>query len=204
MSFNENVFINCPFDKEYTQLLHPLLFTVVYIGLDPQISETVDSGTQRVKTIQDLILASKYSIHDLSRIEVKHKRDLPRFNMPFELGLDIGCKCFGIDHLVDKKCLILEKEQYRYQKVLSDISGNDIQAHQENPQILIRKIRNWFVGQNVGEISSANTIWSSFNEFESSLFIVLKDEGYNQDDIDEMPKSELIKYMKDWVSGSKA
>ncbi len=203
MPFNNNVFINCPFDKEYRKLLRPLLFTVVYIGLEPQISETTDSGTQRVQSIRELILASKYSIHDLSRIETRSKRDLPRFNMPFELGLDIGGKCFGEGELAEKKCLILEKEQYRYQRVLSDISGNDIEAHQENPQVLIRKVRNWFTSQDIGDIPSANVIWNSFNEFESALAEILEEEGFDQDDIEEMPKSEFIKYVRDWVSGSK-
>lgn len=202
MPFNENVFINCPFDIEYRKLLRPLLFTVVYIGLEPQISETTDSGEQRVNSIQALILNSKYSIHDLSRIEIRHRRDLPRFNMPFELGLDIGCKRFGVGSLTEKKCLILEKEQFRYQRVLSDISGNDIEAHKEDAQTLIRKVRNWFVSQNIHAISSPNVIWTSFNEFESSLGETLSEAGFNQEDIDEMPKSEFISYVKDWVQGS--
>lgn len=201
MSFNQNVFINCPFDNEYRKLLRPLLFTIVYIGLEPQISETTDSGEQRVNSIQNLILNSKYSIHDLSRIEVQNKKDLPRFNMPFELGLDIGCKRFGVGNLLEKRCLILEKEQYRYQKVLSDIAGNDIAAHKEDAQTLIRKIRNWFVNQSMQNLSSANVIWNSFNEFESSLAETLKEEGFDQQDIDEMPKAEFIAYVKDWVQG---
>lgn len=201
MSFNENVFINCPFDGEYRNLLRPLLFTVVYIGLEPQISETTDSGEQRVNSIQALILNSKYSIHDLSRIEIRTKKDLPRFNMPFELGLDIGCKRFGGGNLADKRCLILEKEQYRYQRVLSDISGNDIEAHREDAQTLVRKVRNWFVSQSIQGISSSNVIWTSFNEFESSLAETLNEAGFNQEDIEEMPKSEFISYVKDWVQG---
>lgn len=201
-SFDKNVFVNCPFDTEYRNLLRPLLFTVIYIGLEPQISETRDSGEQRVNTIQGLITGSKYSIHDLSRIEVKNKKDLPRFNMPFELGLDMGCKRFGSGELTDKRCLILEKEQYRYQRVLSDISGNDIEAHKEDAQTLIRKVRNWFVGQNIHGISSPNLIWISFNEFESSLAETLRDAGFNDLDINEMPKSEFIAYVKDWVQGS--
>lgn len=28
--FSKNVFVNCPFDKDYLSLLRPLLFTVVY------------------------------------------------------------------------------------------------------------------------------------------------------------------------------
>jgi hypothetical protein len=203
MTFDKNVFINCPFDTEYKPLLRPLIFTIVYLGLEPKISETTDSAKQRVISIQELITQSKYSIHDLSRIEVKKKNTLPRFNMPFELGLDIGCKQFGQGQLQEKRCLILEKEQYRYQKVLSDISGNDIEAHKEDAQTLIRKVRNWFFGQGISNPPSPTLIWNSFNEFESSLAETLRGAGYNQDDIEEMPKSEFISFVKDWVQGIK-
>ncbi len=202
MAFDQNVFINCPFDEQYRHLLRPLLFTIVYMGLEPRISETTDSGQQRVETIQQLIEDSKYSIHDLSRIEVSSKKDLPRFNMPFELGLDIGCKKFGEGHLKEKRCLILEKEQYRYQKVLSDISGNDIEAHKEDSQILIRKVRNWFFRQGM-KIPNANTIWIDFNEFEGHLDQIYVEEGYSKEDIEEMPKSEFISYAKLWMEGKK-
>ena len=68
--FNTNVFINCPFDREYDSLLKPILFTIIYFGFTPQIaSRTGDSGEQRITKILSLILKSKYSIHDLSRIK---------------------------------------------------------------------------------------------------------------------------------------
>jgi len=44
-SFDKNIFINCPFDREYLPLLRPLLFTVVECGLEPRIaSERPDAG----------------------------------------------------------------------------------------------------------------------------------------------------------------
>ena len=89
----ENVFVNCPFDNSYFPLLKALLFTLVYLGLKPQISETTDSGEVRLHKIRDLMLVSKYSIHDLSRMEPLKKGELPRFNMPFECGIDFGISC---------------------------------------------------------------------------------------------------------------
>lgn len=107
MSYYENIFINCPFDKDYKPLLRPLLFTIIDCGFAPRIaSESSDSGTVRVDKIIQLIKESCYSIHDISRIEPLKKQDLPRFNMPFELGLDLGCKHFGTAKLKHKKCLI--------------------------------------------------------------------------------------------------
>ena len=64
------VFVNCPFDDDYFPLLRRLLFTVVYCGLDPLISETMDSGQVRLSKIADLIERAEFCVHDLSRVEV--------------------------------------------------------------------------------------------------------------------------------------
>jgi hypothetical protein len=68
--------------------------------------------------------------------------ELPRFNLPYELGLDIGCAEYGNKKSRSKKILILEREKYHYQKVISDIAGQDIADHNDDPETLIRKIRN--------------------------------------------------------------
>lgn len=142
--FNRNIFINCPFDRDYKPMLRALVFTVIDCGFEPRIAtESADSGEVRVQKIKKLIEESCYSIHDISRIEPLREGDLPRFNMSFELGLDLGCRDFGTGYLSEKKCLILETEKYRYQKVLSDISGNDIKAHKSEPETLLRQVRNW-------------------------------------------------------------
>jgi len=45
MAFSNNVFINCPFDKEYYLLLRPLIYTLLYNGFNPRIAiEDSDSG----------------------------------------------------------------------------------------------------------------------------------------------------------------
>ncbi len=63
--YESNVFINCPFDKEYHALLRPLLFTIIYLGYNPRIaSERSDSAENRVDKICELIRDSNYSIHD--------------------------------------------------------------------------------------------------------------------------------------------
>jgi hypothetical protein len=64
--------------------------------------------------------------------------------MPYELGLDIGCIEFGPRALKTKKVLILETERFHIQKVLSDIAGQDIENHNDDPRTLIRKVRDWF------------------------------------------------------------
>jgi len=91
--FEKNVFINCPFDDKYLELLHPLSFTLIYLDFNPRIAlESFDSGHQRIDKICKLIEESKFSIHDLSRLQSQKKNEYFRLNMPFELGIDYGVR----------------------------------------------------------------------------------------------------------------
>jgi hypothetical protein len=69
---------------------------------------------------------------------------LPRFNMPLELGLFLRATKFGEGGQENKRCLILDRESYRYQKYISDIAGQDIKSHDDRPEVAIRKVRDWF------------------------------------------------------------
>ena len=101
--FSKSVFINCPFDDQFIPLLRSILFVIIYLGFTPRIAlERFDSGEARINKIINLIEASKFSIHDLSRIKSSEKSEYFRLNMPFELGVDIGCKIFK-----DGKAIIL-------------------------------------------------------------------------------------------------
>ena len=192
-NFDECVFINCPFDKDYMPLLRVLIFTVIQCGFKPRIAtERSDSGEVRIKKISDIIGESRYSIHDISRIEPLTADALPRFNMPFELGIDIGCREHGSDELKTKKCLVLEKERFRYQKVLSDIAGNDIKAHENEPLLLVRAVRTWFAENGVFGLASHNRIWDAYNEFLFKLSEEAKRLGYKDGDYSDLPITEYI------------
>jgi hypothetical protein len=96
----------------------------------------------RIQKIVQLIRMSRYSVHDLSRTELDEVHGLPRFNMPLELGIDLGCKAYSRAH-ADKSFLIFDAEQYRYQKYLSDIAGHDIHRHGNDPEQAIIRVRDW-------------------------------------------------------------
>lgn len=198
--FEKNVFINCPFDPGYKQMLKVLIFTVLKCDLEPRIAlERDDSGEQRINKIKELIRCSKYSIHDISRMEPLKGGDLPRFNLPFELGLDLGCRTYGAGNLSTKKCLILEKEEYRYVKVISDISGNDIRSHNGDEQNLSREIRNWIRTATNIRVSAAKVIWEAFNVFYEFFLGTCKKDGYDDNDIEQMPIPEYIDNVKRWL-----
>ena len=198
----KNVFINCSFDNQYFPLLKALLFTIIYSGLKPLISETSDSGEIRLHKIKDLMLDAQYSIHDLSRIEPLKDGDLPRFNMPFECGIDFGIKLSSPGQ-GGKRFLILEKEQYRYQKVISDISGNDIKSHKNEPELLIKAVRDWFKPV-IEDIPFYKSIWLAYCEFESDFENALKSSGYNPKEISELTFCDIIENMTIWIESFKA
>ena len=202
--FQENVFVNCPFDKDYIPLLRPLLFTIIYLELNPRIAlESKDSGSPRIEKIAELIRQSKYAIHDLSRNKASKKGELYRLNMPFELGLDIGCQRFSSDIKKQKKCLVLDAENYRYQAALSDIAGCDIENHKNEPRELVVRVRNWLSSEAGVKSDGPAKIWASFNDFTNDHSATLKRDGFLKKDIEKLPTSELIEDMRDWLtSGS--
>lgn len=91
-----NVFINCPFDGLYRPLFQAAVFTLYDAGYRPRCAlESSDGGDVRVDKIMRILAECRLSIHDLSRVESDEASLLPRFNMPLELGIDLGCRRFG-------------------------------------------------------------------------------------------------------------
>ena len=84
----------------------------------------------------------RYGIHDISRTELDRNK-LPRFNMPFELGVFFGAKRFGAPSQRHKRLLILDTKQYRYQKFISDLAGMDIHAHNGSHERAMGETRDW-------------------------------------------------------------
>lgn len=197
MSFNKNIFINCPFDSDYHPLLKSLIFTILYFKFEPQISITKSSGKPRIAEIIELIKGSKYSIHDISRCE---PGDLPRFNMPYEMGLDLGCFNFGNAQQRSKKCLILEKVKNRYDIVISDISGQDIEEHNNSPRKLIGKVMKWLF--DTGAIKSSErigltAIWSKYLDCNAKIEVTLTSSGFTKKEIKNLAISQYIEVMKE-------
>src|SRR5207244_972943 len=122
--YEYTVFINCPFDDAYRPLLEAVVFAVHDCGYVARSSlEVTDASQVRIEKITAIIEACRLGIHDISRTEIDPQTQLPRFNMPLELGLFLGAKRFGTGKHKAKTCLILDVERYRYQKFISDIAG---------------------------------------------------------------------------------
>lgn len=141
--YGRSVFINCPFDESYAPIFEAIVFTVIVCGFRPLCARSrLDSSEFRLDKVLDLIAASRYSIHDLSRVELDEGNALPRFNMPLELGLDLGCKRFSPARK-NKSLLIFDAQPYRFQKYISDIGGQDVASHRNDPAPAVASVRNW-------------------------------------------------------------
>jgi hypothetical protein len=202
--FEKCVFVNCPFDKEYEPLLQAVLFCILYVGLSPRIAtESADSGTVRLDKIIGLIENSRYSIHDLSRCQATRKGEHFRLNMPFELGVDYGCREFYGNGRQDKKILILEEKPYRYQAAISDLSGCDIEVHGGDFQKAVRKVRNWLVNEASTENVGASKILGAYSDFQEWYYERQLRAGFSEEDIQDYPTKELLPAMRLWIEEGK-
>jgi hypothetical protein len=132
--------------------------------------EIDDASQVRIERIGAVIAECRYVIHDISRTELDATHDLPRFNLPLELGMFLGAKRYGIGQQREKVCLIMDVEPYRYQKFLSDVSGQDIRAHGNDIEKVVTIVRNWLrTTSKRTTIPGGKAIYSRYERFRNDL-----------------------------------
>ncbi len=90
--------------------------------------------------------------------------------MPFEFGLALGARYYGTGVLREKKCLVIATKIGEYQRFISDISGQDIEAHGNDPKKVIRHIRNFLRGDVKNRsIPGAAEIIALYQEFQCEV-----------------------------------
>ena len=90
--------------------------------------------------------------------------------MPVELGLFIGARQFGNAAQRCKSCLILDRERYRFQRFLSDIGGQDIRAHDDQPEEAIRQFRDWLSSDVIADrLTGGSAIVRRYQTFQAAL-----------------------------------
>jgi hypothetical protein len=188
--FSRAVFVNCPFDEEYKPLFSALVFTILIAGFEPRCAlEADNSGEPRVEKILRIISECQFAIHDISRTEL-NAAQLPRFNMPLELGMDLGCRRLGKPKYRHKKLLVLDKEPYRYQQFISDISGQDIREHHCEARRIIRSVRHWLCSEAACQtIPSAPYIFEKYKSFQRALPELCQD---LKKDPNDLPFNEFV------------
>jgi hypothetical protein len=94
----------------------------------------IPPSPQRLERILDLVRRCPVSIHDLSRVQTSPSNTgrVPRFNMPFELGLACALRASG------RRVFVMEEVPYRLQATLSDMNGHDPVIHGGRPDGVLR------------------------------------------------------------------
>jgi hypothetical protein len=115
-----------------------------------------------------LIRECPRSIHDLSRDKT------PRFNMPFELGLALGAKRYG--RRPRDRIKILIRRQHALPRYLSDLAGNDPEAHNNKPNQIIRITRNFLHQSQTGQaLPGPSHLIGVFRKFKQRLPRIARD-----------------------------
>lgn len=199
--FEDSVFINCPFDSDFEPILQAILFCVLYLRKTPRLAtERNDGGENRLEKIRGLIESSKFSIHDLSRCQATKKGEHFRLNMPFELGIDYGCRQYFGQGRDQKRFLILEEKRYRFQAAISDISGSDIVAHGADYRKAVSAVRNWLVTEAGAQSVGASRILAHYEDFQEWYWEKKLQEGASEEEIKEYPTAELMAAMAEWIA----
>lgn len=194
---SDDVFVNCPFDTEYHATFEAIVFAIFACGFRARsVRELDDHGENRFEKIFNIIGQCRYGIHDLSRTELDADTQLPRFNMPLELGCFLAAKRFGDEEQRRKRTLIFDVEQYRYQKFISDLSGMDIAAHAGQPVTAVARVRDWLANVSRRRIASAGRIVSAYERFAKSLTERCEAEAFDRDRI---PYVDFERMVAEWL-----
>jgi hypothetical protein len=115
------VFLNIPYDRPFENLLLAYISGISAFGFAPRATLEIPFSQRRLERIIALIASSRYSVHDLSRVQLDRAAPrTPRFNMPFELGLTVGMNC------AKHSWIVCETVRRRINKSLSDLDGTGV------------------------------------------------------------------------------
>jgi len=176
-----------------------MVFTIIVSGYHPRCAlDATDSGEVRVSKIAFMIGECAWGIHDLSRVEVD-AGGLPRFNMPMELGLHLGARLLGERKHRRKRALILEAQSHRYDALLSDISGQDIAVHSNDPDRAIACVRNWLSEhrrRNEPPLPGAGAMARDYRQFQAEVDAIIMENRL--DPLDKLTHSDFLFVVRDW------
>lgn len=139
-----NVFLNIPYDAGFERLYLAFIAGISAFGLVPRATLEIPGGQRRLDRIIELIRACRYSVHDLSRVQLdRTPPPTPRFNMPFELGLAVAWA--ALRRPGTHTWFLFESQDRRLEKSLSDLRGTDANIHGGTVMGVFRELGNAFV-----------------------------------------------------------
>lgn len=138
-------FLNIPYDKKFENLYLAYIVGLTALGFVPRATLGFPRDARRLERIFNLIQSCRFSVHDLSRIELDRKPPrAPRFNMPFELGLAVAWATLNPQQHVWVGC---DAIQHRPLKSISDLNGTDFHIHDGKVVGVLNALCNAFVSR---------------------------------------------------------
>ena len=168
-----DVFLNLPYDPNYATLFLAYISAIYSFGLIPRVALEIPGGARRLDRIFDLIRQCRYSVPDLSRVQLDRTTPCtPRFNMPFELGIAVAVAKMGPAR---HDWFVMESMPHRLDKSLSDLKGTDPYIHGRGVAGVFREIGNAFVRK--GRQPSVTQMHQIYREVRKQLPGILQDTG---------------------------
>jgi hypothetical protein len=165
----KGVFLNVPYDKEFSSLYVAYIVGLCQLGLVPHLASEIPGGDRRLNRIIQLIQSCRYSIHDLSRVELNVAPSAtPRFNMPLELGMTITWQILNPDQ---HTWFVCESEPHRLQRSASDLNGTDPCIHDGTVEGVLRELRSAFHRDKMPSVPQMLTVYGLVNSALNSIFV---------------------------------
>jgi hypothetical protein len=170
------VFLNIPYDDHFRRQYLAYIVGLSQLGLQPKATLGIPGGERRLDRILALIQSWRYSIHDLSRVEIdRNPPPTPRFNVPCELGLTITWQKLNPSR---HTWFVFESRRRRLQKSLSDLDGTDPNIHGATVEGIMRELCNGFVRRR-GTVPSVPSMMKTYRRVVRQLDDVLVNAGAN-------------------------
>jgi hypothetical protein len=141
--------------------------------MGPRVTLEIPGGKRRLDRIFGLIKGCRFSVHDLSRVQLDRRPpSTPRFNMPFDLGLAVAWeRISNAGHI----WFVMESVSYRLTKSLSDLNGTDPHVHDGTIRGVFRELGNAFARR--GKQASVQQMWRIYREVRDGVPAILKRRG---------------------------
>ncbi len=168
---NSQVFLNYPFDYEFSGLADAMSFAVVAGGLLPVSAYDLTTPDRpRLEMLVDIILNCDYSAHDFSRAKGEGLQNFARMNMPIEMGMAL----FHAIHTQrrEHRCIFFVPTPHDYRAFASDLAGLDPKCHNNDEISLLRDMYEWLRGVVPSVLFNSQPtveVLSRFEEFKNRI-----------------------------------
>lgn len=199
MTYLKKVFINCPYDNEYLGILYAIIFMSIKFKIEPHLAMRVETSSTRMEIIEEAIKTTNFGVHDISRVELD-SNDLPRFNMPFELGMDYAYRKYCQP---TKQLIIFEKERYSSKKYLSDLTGVDIEHHNSDVSLILDVLRSKYSYLMNLNCHAKTKLYDEYNiDFMPYILSEVLKMGYSIEEYEngDVKINEIIKFTESYFS----